>query len=277
MRPKASQRLVSIVLIALGISLSALPAAALHWSGSGAFGPSTAYQGATTIFTFTLHNQASGTLDVSWVWVHFCWEVSNVGYYFKPNDGSTVSVSGGSYRDFSGAISVDQTTLGTCAVTIQANGRAGGDLYFETATYSGSISVLQVPPLQVSISANPNNGQAPLAVSFSSTVTGGLGPYTYAWTFGDGGTSSLANPAYSYQTSGTYTVTLVVTDSMSNQKSATATVTVTTPGFGSGVISGLGIFVWIIVAIVVIAIGVGVGIVLRRRRHVPPPPMPPSP
>jgi hypothetical protein len=72
MRPKASQRVVSIALIVLGISLSALPAAALHWSGSGSFGPYNVYQAVVTQFTFTLNNAASGSLDVYWVFVHFC-------------------------------------------------------------------------------------------------------------------------------------------------------------------------------------------------------------
>jgi len=36
---------------------------------------------------------------------------------------------------------------------------------------------------------------------------------TYAWTFGDGGTSSAANPVYAYASPGTYYVCLTVTDS----------------------------------------------------------------
>src|SRR5207247_5991696 len=33
-----------------------------------------------------------------------------------------------------------------------------------------------------------------------------------SWTFGDGGTSTAANPSHTYATGGTYTVTLTVTD-----------------------------------------------------------------
>jgi|SRR2546421_3615384 len=273
---RAFRCFVTASFLAIGLVFLAASASALHWSGSGSFGPTSAYQGATTTFTFTIHNQASGTLDVSYVYVHFCWQATNYYYYFKPNDGTTVPVSGGGSRDFSDAIPVDQTTLGNCAVSVLVNGQATGDLYKETATYSISISILQVPPLQVSIAANPNNGQAPLAVSFTSTVTGGLAPYTYAWTFGDGGVSSAAEPSYSYQTTGTYTVTLVVSDSMSNQKTGTATVTVTTPGLGGGVPSGLGVIVLFIIAILAIGVLVGVIVVIRRRRDVPPR-LPPSP
>jgi len=229
MQPKTWQRLVYVGLIAIGILLTALPAAALHWSGSGSFGPYNVYQGVVTQFTFTLSNQASGSLDVYWVWVHYCWNPTNSGYYFKANDGTTVSIAGGSSHDFSAYIQVDQTTSGNCPVQIQASGKAVGDFSQETATYNAIINVLSVPPLQVTAVANPSNGVAPLSVSFTSSVSGGLSPYTYAWAFGDGGTSSLANPTYTYQTAGTYSVTLVVQDSQGTQKSATASVNVIAP------------------------------------------------
>lgn len=43
----------------------------------------------------------------------------------------------------------------------------------------------------------------------TSTIPAGATPI-YSWTFGDGGTSNLANPSYSYSAQGTYTVTLTV-------------------------------------------------------------------
>ena len=66
-------------------------------------------------------------------------------------------------------------------------------------------------PLQVSIYATPTSGTAPLEVHFYSTVTGT--PLSYAWTFGDGGTSTTANPTYSYQSAGFFSVRLIVGDS----------------------------------------------------------------
>ncbi len=43
----------------------------------------------------------------------------------------------------------------------------------------------------------------------------GYPSYTYYWTFGDGGTSTLQNPSHTYQTKGVYTATVKVTDSHS--------------------------------------------------------------
>jgi glucose/arabinose dehydrogenase len=70
-------------------------------------------------------------------------------------------------------------------------------------------------PPSASIAANPTSGPAPLAVNFSSA--GSSDPdgdvITYGWTFGDGGTSTAQNPSHVYTNAGTFTATLVVTDS----------------------------------------------------------------
>jgi len=52
------------------------------------------------------------------------------------------------------------------------------------------------------------------ATQFTDETTGGLKPYGYSWSFGDGSpTSALQNPMHTYAAAGTYTVTLTVTDS----------------------------------------------------------------
>ncbi|MFG3185310.1 PQQ-dependent sugar dehydrogenase [Streptomyces nigra] len=75
--------------------------------------------------------------------------------------------------------------------------------------------------------ANVTSGKAPLAVSFSSA--GSSDPdgdtLSYAWTFGDGATSTAANPSHTYTADGQYTATLKVTDP--GGKSATASVQIT--------------------------------------------------
>jgi PKD repeat protein len=54
-------------------------------------------------------------------------------------------------------------------------------------------------------------GAAGLTYDFTDMSTGS--PTTWTWDFGDGGTSSIANPSHSYGTDGAYAVTLVVTNS----------------------------------------------------------------
>lgn len=60
--------------------------------------------------------------------------------------------------------------------------------------------------------AAPTSGGSPFEVSFSAsaTATDCSGTTTYAWDFGDGGTSSQQNPTYTYGTAGTYTWTVTI-------------------------------------------------------------------
>lgn len=77
---------------------------------------------------------------------------------------------------------------------------------------------LTVPALSVAAASNFAGGPAPLLVSFTSTVSYGIGPYTYDWNFGDGTPhSNAANPSHRFTASGTYSVTLQIHDSGSAQ------------------------------------------------------------
>ena len=57
----------------------------------------------------------------------------------------------------------------------------------------------------VSASANPTSGSTPLNVAFSSSGSSDPEgqPLTYSWNFGDGGTSTAANPSHTYTSPGT--------------------------------------------------------------------------
>ncbi len=55
-------------------------------------------------------------------------------------------------------------------------------------------------------------------VDFTNLSTGGGGG-TYLWTFGDGNTSTLENPVHTYTSTGTYTVTLEISNSCGNHSS----------------------------------------------------------
>jgi PKD repeat protein len=64
--------------------------------------------------------------------------------------------------------------------------------------------------LKADISASATSGRAPLDITFTSNVRGGDGPYVYAWSFGDGRTSSAANPRVQFLSGGSFDVALQV-------------------------------------------------------------------
>ncbi len=90
----------------------------------------------------------------------------------------------------------------------------------------------------------PYTGTTTAAVSFSSTgSTDSDGTIaSYSWNFGNGASSTLANPTYTYATAGTYTVSVTVTDNLgaTNTASTTATITGTGGSTGSDVTVGTG-------------------------------------
>jgi PKD repeat protein len=87
------------------------------------------------------------------------------------------------------------------------------------------------PPTAVA-AATPVRGTAPLAVSFSSA--GSSDPegatLTFVWTFGDGTTSTAANPSHTYQTAGTYSASVAVSDGANTVTSSSVTITATPAG-----------------------------------------------
>jgi PKD repeat protein len=77
----------------------------------------------------------------------------------------------------------------------------------------GSSSPPPPESVQAEASASPTSGEAPLAVQFQGSASGGSPPYSYLWQ-SDGELSSTAqNPSYTFDETGTFTITLTVTDS----------------------------------------------------------------
>ncbi|MDG6931785.1 MAG: PKD domain-containing protein [Nitrososphaerota archaeon] len=101
------------------------------------------------------------------------------------------------------------------------------DAHGNTAVSNYVTITVTTLPLFVSISASTMSGNAPLTVQFYSYPRGGNGQYTYSWTFGDGGTSTSANPSHTYSSPGTYYVSLYITSSNGNQQAYSNTITIT--------------------------------------------------
>jgi PKD repeat protein len=85
-----------------------------------------------------------------------------------------------------------------------------------------------------SFTATPTVGCAPLTVTFSNTSTGAN---SYYWNFGNGNTSTLANPSTVYLTPGFFTVTLIAINTGSGQRD-----TLIVPGYIQTVIPPVAAF-----------------------------------
>jgi PKD repeat protein len=93
------------------------------------------------------------------------------------------------------------------------------------AEFVFDVNDLSVQPT-ASFTATPTSGAFPLPVQFTDTSSGG--PTSWAWDFGDGGSSNLASPAHTYTAPGTYTVSLHASNSKGSDTSTmTDLVTVT--------------------------------------------------
>jgi len=68
-------------------------------------------------------------------------------------------------------------------------------------------------------------------VTFTDATHGGMPPYTYAWNFGDGTTSTEQNPTHVYAAAGSYDVTLTVTPFRCVPKTVTKTLCVVETGY----------------------------------------------
>src|SRR5829696_6245564 len=114
------------------------------------------------------------------------------------------------------------TEAGNYTVTLTATDSTG-----ETATDTLEITVEESseepatdeePPatesLAAEITSNATSGNAPATFSFAADASGGTGPYTVNWNFGDDSEESdEQSVVHTFTEAGNYTVTLTATDS----------------------------------------------------------------
>ena len=101
----------------------------------------------------------------------------------------------------------------------------------QTVTSTRSVVVSAPPLLRISFSYSPSKPVAGSPVTFTSSETGGVPPYSLSWNFGDGTTGVSGSAGHTYTTPGTYTVVFTVNDSGSphNTQTTSQTITVSTP------------------------------------------------
>ncbi|MEL6191098.1 MAG: PKD domain-containing protein [Bacteroidota bacterium] len=97
------------------------------------------------------------------------------------------------------------TTPGTYTATLTTTDGSGCQVSSQV-----SIDVFGLPTAE--FNALDRVGCAPENITFVDLSTGPAPIATWAWTFGDGGTSNAASPTYNYSADGLYDVSLLITD-----------------------------------------------------------------
>lgn len=157
-------------------------------------------------------------------------------------DASTGGATSWKWDFGNGATSTNQNasalylTAGTYTVKLKVSNSTGSD----SITKTNYITVSSKP--NITFTASDTAGCAPKTVAFTSSVTP-PGTYTYVWDFGNGGTSTVANPNYTYTTPGNYTVSVLVRNAAGCENSATRSAYIKlqqkpTAGFNYNLVAG---------------------------------------
>jgi PKD repeat protein len=89
--------------------------------------------------------------------------------------------------------------------------------YLEQSSDLALIQVgLEQSSLSIEFTATARNIKTGTKIYFVPTITGGFQPYSYVWDFGDGSTSTEGAPQHAYKKTGTYSVSVKISDDHGN-------------------------------------------------------------
>ena len=132
--------------------------------------------------------------------------------------GTVSGITGGS---FGSVFNITGVAVGTWDLKV-----TNDDGQFAIST--GAFTVTAPVPPGGNVTADPVSGTEPLNVQFNLTTTG-TPPFTYLWTFGDGGTSTDQNPLYNYSNAGTYNPSVIIAGPGGNVTETGPVITVIAP------------------------------------------------
>jgi PKD repeat protein len=208
----------------------------------------------STSYTVVVVGGSSGVKDLAGnaMSVNYTWSFTTVAQAGAPvaNAGSGPGGNEGTAEQFSGSVTGGQAPL-TYKWIFGDGASASGTLtpshtYADAGSYTATLTVTdslghssssstiatvsEVTP--TAHAGGPYSGSAGSPINLTGSATDAptdLAGMTYAWTFGDGATSSTQNPSHAYTAAGTYTVTLTVTnpDGLTASVSSTATISST--------------------------------------------------
>ncbi|MDW5563605.1 MAG: PKD domain-containing protein [Methanomassiliicoccus sp.] len=195
------------------------------WSGSVAVSPDSAYPKQKVNISVELTNKnlllsisiESATYEIDW---------GNTTAVVAL-DGE-MKVDAGKTTNLTGSFTTPNVDPGTYDAIVNVT---TSDLISPTLSFSAPFTIDEVPLLNVTAQADPQSGTVPLEVSFTSSVMGGIPPYSYVWTTSDGSMGNDASFDHRFSTAGTYTATLEVTDSLGTSASSDVIIQAGVSGF----------------------------------------------
>ncbi|HDL20960.1 MAG TPA: choice-of-anchor D domain-containing protein, partial [Nitrospirae bacterium] len=162
-------------------------------------GPYTATEGQAITLDGSGSTDSDGTITL------YEWDIDNDGTF--------------DYSSSSPTQSHTYAQQGTYTINLRVTDDAGAtDEATTTATVSDTSPTAD-------FTGSPTSGLAPLTVNFTDNSTGYDQPLSHEWDFDNDGVidSTVQNPSYTYNTAGTYTVSLTATDSDGSADSLTRT------------------------------------------------------
>ncbi|WP_157805307.1 PKD domain-containing protein, partial [Confluentibacter citreus] len=148
-----------------------------------------------TDIAIELNGYVEGTPQYEWS------KISGPGTVtFSPNNAATTTVTASIPGTYTLRISVTVPLSDSCTTTFVT---VYNDIEIEFREGLGATTLATTPG---------GGGTCNLNVDFSASTTNGGANLTYLWDFADGNTSTAMNPSHTYATSGTYNVSLTVTD-----------------------------------------------------------------